>query len=90
VKPVLKKFLKVQAHTLKPIVIIGQNGLSEAVINEINLALDHHELLKVRVNAADRDIRKEMIEQITSTLSADLVQAIGHIATIYRKRPKKT
>jgi len=46
--------LRTRAHPLKPVVIIGQGGLTSGVMDEINLALDHHELIKVRVNASDR------------------------------------
>lgn len=81
--------LKARAHTLKPVVITGQHGISEAVINEINLALDHHELIKVRVNAADRDERKNLILEICSQTGAQLIQAIGHIIAIYRENPDK-
>jgi RNA-binding protein len=86
----LKKFLKAKAHALKPVVITGQHGITPAVLNEINLALDHHELIKVRVNAADRDERREMVEEILRETGAELIQAIGHIITLYRKSPDKS
>ena len=89
VKPELKKFMRSRAHTLKPVVIIGQHGVTPAVMNEINLALDHHELIKIRVNAADRDDRKLMVKQICSDSSADLIQAIGHVITLYRRSPHR-
>lgn len=88
-KAELKKFLKAKAHALSPVVITGQHGITPAVLNEINLALDHHELIKVRVNAADRDDRKEMIAEILENTGAELIQAIGHIVAIYRKNPDK-
>lgn len=81
----LKKSLKAKAHALKPVVITGQSGLSPAVLNEIEQAIDHHELIKVRVNAADRDERKAMATAICQEVRAELVQALGHIITIYRK-----
>ncbi len=89
-KSELKKFLRAKAHSLKPVVITGQHGVTPAVLNEINLALDHHELIKVRVNAAERDERRDMIEQILADTSAELIQAIGHIVTLYRKNPRNT
>ena len=88
-KPDLKKFLKAKAHELKPVVIIGQNGLTAAVLNEIGLSLDHHELIKVRVNAADREERQGMIEGIIRETGAELIQAVGHVITVYRKNPEK-
>lgn len=84
-----KKQLRARAHALKPVVITGQAGLSPAVLSEIDLALDHHELIKVRVNAEDREMRKEMAQQICVETGAELIQSIGHIVTLYRKRPEK-
>lgn len=81
--------MRAKAHLLKPVVITGQNGVTLAVLNEIDLALEHHELIKVRVNAADREDRKTMIQQICTDSSAELIQAIGHVVTLYRKTPKK-
>jgi RNA-binding protein len=89
VKPELKKFLKARAHALKPVVITGQHGITSSVLNEINLALDHHELIKVRVNAADREERAELVEEIVRATEAVVIQAIGHVITIYRKNPDK-
>lgn len=80
-----KKQLRNKAHTLKPVVITGQDGVSEGVLKEINIALDHHELIKVRVNAGTREQRQELIEQILRETGADLIQSIGHIITLYRK-----
>ena len=84
-----KKQLRAKAHTLKPVVITGNAGVTEAVLNEINLALDHHELIKVRVNAGDREQRKELSGQICEQTGAELIQSIGHIITLYRKNPDK-
>lgn len=90
ITPELKKFLKTRAHTLKPVVMTGQHGLTPAVLNEINLALDHHELIKVRLNAAEREDRKAMAEAIRADTAAALIQAIGHVITLYRKNLKRT
>jgi RNA-binding protein len=87
VKVELKKFLKAKAHKLKPVVITGQHGLTPAVLSEINQALDHHELIKIRVNAADRDERRELAEEIRRETAAELIQSIGHVITLYRKNP---
>jgi RNA-binding protein len=87
--PALKKFLKIRAHALKPVVMTGQHGLTPAVLNEINLALDYHELIKVRLNAADREDRKAMTEAIRADTAAELIQAIGHVITLYRRNRNK-
>jgi RNA-binding protein len=89
VKAELKNFLKAKAHTLKPVVIIGHHGLTEAVLTEIEVSLEHHELIKIRVNALDRNDRKLMIDLIVQRTAAELVQTVGHIAVIYRKSKKK-
>lgn len=70
-------------------VIVGQAGLTDAVLVEIDAALSHHELLKIRVNAGDRLERSEMITHICEKLEADLVNSIGHIALVFRRNPDK-
>jgi len=82
--------LRQLAHDIKPIIIIGNKGLTESVLEEIKIALDHHELIKVRVNADDRDNRKEMINQIKQECDAESVITIGHIVGLYKqaKEPK--
>ena len=81
-----KRDLRQRGHALKPVVIIGNAGLSEAVIREIDLSLEHHELLKVRLGGADREEKARLITSLCESCRAELVQSIGHIALIYRKR----
>lgn len=81
-------FLRKQCHHLKPIVTVGNAGLTENVLNEIDLALAHHELVKVKINTGDRDERTNMIDAITSTSHANLIQTIGHTASFYRVADK--
>ena len=82
--------LRAEAHRLmlKPVVMIGQNGLSENVVNELQQALDHHELIKVRVPAADKQEKKALIDTLCQQLQASLVQNIGHVIVIFRANPK--
>lgn len=82
------RHLKTLAHSRKPIVIIGSAGLTDNVIAEISNALDHHELIKIRVNAADKASRTKMIETICQQTHCTLVFAIGHVATVYRHAEK--
>ena len=79
--------LKNTSHQLKPVVIIGSQGLSEGVQKEINTALEAHELIKVRINARDQEARQEMIDAILDQQNATLVNVIGHVAVIYRQNP---
>jgi len=88
VKAVDKKKLKSDAHSLKPVVMIGQSGLTDAVLAEIELALDHHELIKIKIRA-ERDERKLISEKICTATRAEAIQSIGQIIVIYRLNPKK-
>ena len=80
----LKKRLRSIGHRLKPVVTVAQKGLTESVCNEINRALDDHELIKVSVKCADREERRQLIDTICQQCPAELVQTIGHIALLYR------
>lgn len=82
-----QRILKTRAHDLKPVVIIGNQGLSDAVLLELTQAIAHHELIKVRVNAADRDEREKFTTTICEQLDAELVQQIGHIVVLYKANP---
>jgi RNA-binding protein len=88
VKAVDKKKLKSEAHSLNPVVTIGQSGLTDAVLAEIELALDHHELIKIKIRA-ERDERKLISEKICTATHAEAIQSIGQIIVIYRLNPKK-
>jgi RNA-binding protein len=88
VKAVDKKKLKSEAHSLNPVVMIGQSGLTDAVLAEIELALDHHELIKIKIRA-ERDERKLISEKICTQSGAELIQSIGQIIVIYRLNPNK-
>ncbi len=83
-----KKKLRAEAHTLKPVVMIGQAGLTAAVLAEIEQALDSHELIKVKIRA-ERDERKLISEKICTGTGSRLIQTIGQIAVIYRLNPDK-
>ncbi|HHZ88181.1 MAG TPA: YhbY family RNA-binding protein [Chromatiaceae bacterium] len=84
----IAKALKQKAHHLKPVIIVGQKSLSDSVMNEINVALDHHELIKIRVNADDRGQRNQMIQEICRKTGSELIQRVGHIAAVYRESVK--
>ncbi|NRA71407.1 MAG: ribosome assembly RNA-binding protein YhbY [Gammaproteobacteria bacterium] len=79
-----KQHLKGLAHSLKPIIQLGSNGLTEGVIAEIENALAHHELIKVKVATSDREMKKLIIEAIVRETETIQVQTIGHILVIYK------
>ncbi|MGN1280443.1 MAG: ribosome assembly RNA-binding protein YhbY [Succinivibrio sp.] len=78
------KFLKAQAHSLKPVVLLGNDGLSESVIKELDSSIEHHELVKIRVNAGDT--RKEQAELAAKSVNAELVSVCGRVAVLFRQR----
>lgn len=84
-----KRFLRSKAHHLKPVVMIGQHGLGENVMNEINLALDAHELIKVKLGVGDREEKKATLGKIIDISRAELIQSIGHVAVLFRRNNKK-
>lgn len=79
--------LRSLAHNLEPVVLIGDAGLSDAVLKEIDVSLNAHELIKIRVFGDDREARIEMLQTICSQLDAAPIQHIGKLLVIYR--PKK-
>lgn len=81
-----KRQLRQQAHALKPVVIIGSKGFTEAVQQEINVALEAHELIKIKINDHDKEQIKALFPEICSASQAEPIQLIGHIITIWRKR----
>lgn len=82
--------LRAEAHRikLKPVVMIGQHGLSENVMNELEQSIAHHELIKIKIPALDKPQKMELIQDICLQLQADLVQNIGHVAVLFRQNPK--
>jgi len=83
-----KKFLRQQAHARKPVVTVGNPGLTPAVLAEIRSALKTHELLKIKLPAAERAARDALLAQICSATEAEPVQLIGRVAIIYRPSDK--
>ncbi len=80
-----KKHLKARAHSLRPIVYIGHNGLTAAVNLEIDRALHDHELFKLRIQNEDRVLRKELFAEICQIHGAELVQMTGCVGVLYRQ-----
>ena len=79
-----KKYLRSIAHDLKPFVMIGQHGLSESVIAEIDSTMLKHELIKIKLRVEDRDEKQKIIEKILAFSRAEIVQVIGGVLVIYR------
>lgn len=82
------RYLRGLAHHRKPVVTIGANGLSESVLSEIDQALTHHELLKVKLPAVDAPQRNALLDDVCAATGAERVQAIGRVGVIYRPAPE--
>jgi RNA-binding protein len=86
----LKKALKAQAHPLNPVILMGGKGLTENVIAATDEALTTHELIKVKLMGEQKTDRAAIAQDLCSATKANLVQIVGHIATIYRKNPNNS
>jgi len=85
-----KSHLRSLAHKLKPVVMIGNSGVTENILHEIDNSLSYHELIKVRISGMERDDRNETANGICQETNSELVNIIGHIAILYRagKKPQ--
>jgi len=88
-KPNIKK-LRQQAHHLKPVILIGDKGFTPAVLTEINIALEHHELIKIKVPSSNQEDFHNQVVEIANAANATVIQAIGHMLVLYRKSEKET
>ena len=87
--PAERRALRARAHQLHPVIMIGEAGLTPAVLHEIDVALKSHELIKIRVLGDDRERRRLMPAEICQALDASPVQHIGKVLVIYRPRPEQ-
>ena len=84
-----KKHLRGLGHQLKPLIMVGDSGLSESLKTEFESTLAHHELMKIKVRVGDRATRDEMIATLCNDHNASLIQRIGNVALLYRANPEK-
>ncbi len=84
-----KQYLKGLAHPLKPVIQLGANGLTEGVLAEIENALGHHELIKVKVPTDDRDEKALIMDAIIRETKAEKLQVIGHVLIMFRQSEEK-
>lgn len=83
------KFLRAKCHDLKAVIMMGQKGLTEEVLSEMDIALTHHELVKIKLSVDDRELRKQLIAEICDKTQSQEVQSIGKTLSIYRVNPDK-
>jgi RNA-binding protein len=87
--PAQRRALRARAHSLHPLVMVGEAGLTPNVVREIDLALKSHELIKIRVLGDDRAARSDMLGEICASLVAAPVQHIGKVLVVFRPNPEK-
>lgn len=83
-----KRYLRGLAHHRKPVVTVGANGLTEAVLSEIDQALSHHELIKVKLPAVDGSGKRSIVDEVCAANDAQWVQTIGRVGIFYRPAPE--
>jgi RNA-binding protein len=83
--PSQRRYLRSLAHDLNPVILLGAKGATEAVLKELDLALSHHELVKVKLSGGDKDERQQQIDFFTEGTGAENVQQIGHIVVLFRR-----
>jgi len=84
----IKRELRAKAHHLNPVVTIGDKGLSKPVLKELSIALDAHELIKVRIHSDDREEREKIMSEIVTSLGATSINHIGKVLIVYRRNEK--
>ena len=80
-----RRYLRSLAHALKPVVRLGQNGLTPAVSKELDGALQHHELVKVKLSVSDKEAKMTQLDALCASVKAECIQQIGHTATLFRR-----
>jgi len=83
-----RRALKARAHALEPTVLVGHDGLTDAVVEEIDRALSAHELIKVRAGGDDRDARRTLMDAICARTGAEAVQHVGKVLVLWRPAPE--
>lgn len=84
-----KKFLRGLGHQLKPVIMVGDAGLTKSVFDEFTSTIEHHELIKVRVHTGDRNVRNSIISDLCEKSEATLITRIGNVALIFKKNDQK-
>ena len=83
-----KRFLRGLAHSLKPVVFVGQKGFSPSLVKAMNEALDRHELIKVKfVEFKEKEQKQAVVQQIEKGVPCESVGMVGHMAIFYRQQP---
>lgn len=85
-----KKHLRRLGHALDPVVLVGQHGLTDGVVAELDQALRKHELVKLRARVGDRALRDEILSALTERTSSELIYQVGNVGLFYRRNKELT
>jgi RNA-binding protein len=85
ISPSQRRYLRSLAHDLHPVILLGAKGATDAVVKELDLALSHHELVKVKLSGSDKEERDAQIAFLIEGTGAESVQQIGHIVVLFRR-----
>jgi RNA-binding protein len=80
-----RRYLRGLAHQLKPVIMVGNKGVTESLLKEFDSALARHELVKVKLSSEDRDERKSQIAAMADSGQAEVVQSVGRVALYFRR-----
>jgi RNA-binding protein len=82
-----RRYLRGLTHGLNPVVMVAERGLAPSVLKEVEIALAHHELIKVRISVGEREARDALVVELLANTGAQLIHKIGHVVSIYRPNP---
>jgi len=83
--PSQRRYLRSLAHDLHPVILLGAKGATDAVVKELDLALSHHELVKVKLSGGDKEERQQQVDFLAEGTRSESVQQIGHIVVLFRR-----
>jgi RNA-binding protein len=83
--PSQRRYLRSLAHDLHPVILVGAKGATAAVVKELDLALSHHELVKVKLSGGDKEERVAQVDVLLCGTGAENVQQIGHVVVLFRR-----
>ena len=85
ISPSQRRYLRSLAHDLNPVILLGNKGATAAVVKELDLALSHHELVKVKLSGGDKEERVAQVDVLLTGTGAENVQQIGHVVVLFRR-----
>ena len=85
-----KLYLKSKAHDLKPVVMIGQKGVTDSVIEEIKTSIDHHELIKVKIAGQEKEVREAVAAELATRADMAIVQTMGNNVTFFKQKKNES